>query len=46
MDESDVMKLILEILEEVYVNWYSESTPCTKIKKQIEILKKVLTNDK
>ena len=45
MEELD-LKFILEILEEVYVNWYSRGTPCTRIKKQIEILKKVLTNDK
>ena len=45
MEELD-LELILGILKEAYGNWYSEITPCTRIKKQIEILKKLLTNDK
>lgn len=36
------LNLILNVLEETYANWYSESTPCTRLKKQIEILKKTI----
>lgn len=45
MEELD-LELILRVLQENYVEWHSKGSPCTRIKKQIEILEKVLTNKK
>lgn len=44
MEELD-LELILRVLQENYAEWHSMGSPCTRIKKQIEILEKLLTKE-